>query len=100
MSTWVSTGLRRVATATTGLPRNRRGQMRKGRNKIKSAVSTRSKTDSAGWRARTIKSLTYAQIRIRQLCEAFQDGQITKEEFKRELPPILSARDKEKRSIS
>lgn len=73
--------------------------MRKDRNKIKSAVSTRRKTDSAKWRDGTFKSLTYAQIRIRELCEAFKDGQITKEEFKRELPPILNARDREKRNM-
>jgi len=77
-----------------------RKKMRKDRSKIKSGVATRTKTDSARWRDKTFKSLTYAQIRIRQLCEAFQDGQITKEEFKRELPPILSARDKEKHSTN
>jgi hypothetical protein len=74
--------------------------MRKDRNKIKSAVSTRKKTDSPKWGNRTFTSLTYAQIRVRQLCDAFHDGQITKEEFKRELPTILSARDKEEYSIS
>jgi hypothetical protein len=73
--------------------------MRKDRNKIRSVVMTSRKTDSAKWRDITFKSLTYAEIRIRQLCEAFQDGQLTKEEFKRELPPVLRARDKEKRSI-
>jgi hypothetical protein len=74
-------------------------EMRMDRNKIKSAVSTRRKTDSAKWREATFKPLTYAQIRIRQLCDAFHDGQITKEEFKRELPTILSARDREKRDV-
>jgi hypothetical protein len=74
--------------------------MRKERNKIKSAVPTKRKTDSAGWRDRTFKSLTYAQIRIRHLCDAFRDGHITKEEFQRELPSILSARDREKRNIN
>jgi len=74
--------------------------MRKDRNKIKSAVPTKRKTDSAGWRDRTFTSLTYAQIRIRHLCDAFRDGHITKEEFKRELPPILNARDREKRNIN
>jgi len=72
--------------------------MRKDRSKVEFFVSRWGKTDSAKWRDGTFKSLTYAQIRIRQLCEAFQDGQITKEEFQRELPPILSARDKEKHS--
>jgi hypothetical protein len=70
------------------------------RNKIKSAVPTRRKTDSAKWRDRTFKSLTYAQIRIRHLCDAFRDGQITKEEFQRELPPILDSRDQEKRTLN
>jgi len=99
-ASWINTGLRRVATAITGLPRNRRGQMRKDRNKIKSAVHTRRKTDSAKWKDRAFKSLTYAQIRIRHLCDAFRDGHITKEEFKRELPLILSARDREKRDMN
>jgi len=74
--------------------------MRKDRNKIKSAVSTRRKTDSAKWRDRTFKSLTYAQIRIKHLCDAFRDGHITKEEFQRELPSILNARDREKHSMN
>jgi hypothetical protein len=75
-------------------------RVRKHRNNIKTAVSTRRMTDSAGWRDRAFKSLTYAQIRIRHLCDAFRDGHITKEEFKRELPLILSARDREKRDMS
>jgi hypothetical protein len=74
--------------------------MRKDRNKIKSAAPTSRKTNSAGWRDTTFKSLTYAQIRIRHLCDAFRDGHITKEEFKRELPLILSARDREKRDMN
>jgi hypothetical protein len=74
--------------------------MRKDRKNIKSAVSTSRKTDSAGWRDATLKSLTYSQLRIRQLCEAFWDGEITKDEFQRELPPILSARDREKRNMA
>ena len=90
----------RVATAILDSPGNRMGQMRKDRNKIKSAVHTRRKTDSAKWKDRTSKSLTYAQIRIRHLCDAFRDGHITKEEFKRELPLILNARDREKRNIN
>jgi hypothetical protein len=81
-------------------PEQRVSEMRKDRNKIKSAVPTRTKSDSAGWRDRTFKSLTYAQIRIRHLCDAFRDGHITKEEFKRELPLILSARDREKRNMN
>jgi hypothetical protein len=85
---------------TTGHHQERIKKMRKDRNKIKSAVSTKGKTDSAKWRDRTFRSLTYAQIQIKQLCEAFQNGQITKEEFKRELPPILNTRDREKRSLN
>ena len=72
--------------------------MRKDRNKVEFSVSSGGKTDSAKWRDRTFKSLTYAQIRIRHLCDAFRDGHITKEEFQRELPSILSARDREKRT--
>ena len=74
--------------------------MRRDRNKIEPALSTKRKTDSAKWRDRTFKSLTYAQIRIRHLCDAFRDGHITKEEFQRELPSILSARDREKRNMN
>jgi hypothetical protein len=74
--------------------------MRKDRNKVEFSVSSGGKTDSAKWRDGTFKSLTYAQIRIRELCEAFQNGQITKQEFKRELPPILNSRDREKRNMN
>ena len=74
--------------------------MRKDRNRIKTAVATRRKTDSARWRDVTLKPLTYAQDRIRVLCEGFLKGQVTSEEFKRELPPILDARDREKRHMS
>jgi hypothetical protein len=74
--------------------------MRKDRNKIKSALATRTKTDSARWREATHKSLTDTQKRIKSLCEAFLAGQITSREFKRELPPVLDARDREKRSMN
>ena len=84
----------------TGHDHERIREMRKDRKNIKSAVSARRKTDSAGWRDATFKSLTYAQIRIRHLCDAFRDGHITKEEFQRELPPILNVRDREKRSMN
>jgi len=74
--------------------------MRKDRNKIKSSVATRRKTDSAKWKEATIKSLTHTQERIRSLCEAFLAGEITANELKRELPAILNARDREKRDMS
>jgi hypothetical protein len=73
--------------------------MRKDRNRIKSAVAAGRKTDSARWRDATFKSLTYSQKRIRSLCEAFLAGEITSKEFERELPPLLNARDREKRNI-
>jgi len=74
--------------------------MRKDRNKIKSAGATRAKTNSAKWRDATLKSLTYTQQRIRSLCEAFQAGYITKDEFEQELPPVLNLRDREKRNMN
>jgi hypothetical protein len=74
--------------------------MRKDSNKIESAAATRTKTDSARWRDATHKSLTQTQMRIRSLCEAFLAGEITSKEFKRELPPILDARDREKRNMN
>ena len=74
--------------------------MRQNRNKIKSSVAARTKTDSARWRDTTHKSLTDTQKRIKSLCEAFLAGQITSTEFKRELPPVLDARDREKRSMN
>jgi hypothetical protein len=74
--------------------------MGKERNKIRTAVVIRRKTDSAKWRYATLKPLTYSQDRIRSLCEAFLAGQITSKEFKGELPPILNSRDREKRSVN
>jgi hypothetical protein len=100
MSTWIGTGLRKIAIVTTGFSNNRRGQMRKDRNKIGSVVTTSRKTDSALWRDATYKSLTYTQQRIRSLCEAFQAGYITKDQFEQELPPILNLRDREKRKVN
>jgi hypothetical protein len=73
-------------------PEQRVSEMRKDRNKIKSAVTTRRKTDSAGWRDATVKSLTYAQLRIRHLCKAFLAGEVTATEFKQELPTILDSK--------
>ncbi len=75
-------------------------EMRKDRNRIKSAVATRRETDSAKWRDATLKSLTHTQERIRSLCEAFLTGEITSKEFEGELPPILNSRDREKRSMN
>jgi hypothetical protein len=75
-------------------------EMRKDRNKIKSAVATRRKTDSAGWRDTTLKSLTHSQKRIKSLCEAFLAGHISKDQFQQELPPVLNLRDREKRNLN
>lgn len=74
--------------------------MRKDRKKIKSAVTTRRETDSAKWRDATVKPLTYAQDRIKTLCEGFLKGQITSEEFRVELPSVLDSRDQEKRNMT
>jgi hypothetical protein len=75
-------------------------RVRKHRNNIKTPVATRRKTDSAKWKEATLKSLTYSEERIRSLCEAFLAGEITSEELRGELPPILNSRDREKRSLS
>jgi len=74
--------------------------MTKDGNKIKSAVASRRKTDSAGWRDATFKSLTRSQRRIKSLCEAFLAGEITSKEFKVELPQVLNARDREKHDMN
>jgi hypothetical protein len=74
--------------------------MRKDRKKIKAAVVTRKKTDSADWRDTTIKPLTHAQERIRSLCEAFLAGEITSNEFRSQLPSVLESRDREKRHMN
>jgi len=74
--------------------------MRKGRSRVEFSVSKSGKTDSAKWKDRTIKPLTYAQLRIRYLCNAYMKGEITPDEFKRELPRILDARDREKRNMN
>jgi hypothetical protein len=72
--------------------------MRKDRNKIKPALSTKKKSDSAKWRDATLKPLTYSQIRIKALCEGFLKGEITSEKFRIELPSVLESRDREKRN--
>jgi len=74
--------------------------MRKDRKKIKSAVTTGRETDSAKWRDATVKPLTYAQNRIKTLCEGFLKGDITSEEFRIELPSVLDSRDQEKRNMN
>jgi hypothetical protein len=89
-----------MAKVTAGFPSNRRGQVRKDRNKIKIAVATRRKIDSAKWRDATLKPLTYAQDRIKALCEGFLKGEITSEQFRLELPTILDTRDQEKRKTA
>jgi hypothetical protein len=63
-------------------------------------VSRRGKSDLAKRRDRAIESLTHAQLRIRDLCNAYMKGEITPDEFERLLPPILSARDREKRNMN
>ena len=84
----------------TGQQLKRIREMRKDRNKIKTAVVTRRKTDSAKWRDATLKSLTHTQERIRSLCEALRAGYITKDEFEQELPPVLNLRDRQKRNMN
>ena len=73
---------------------------RKERTKIEFRASRFRKTDSPRWRDCKFKHLTSAQVRIRDLCEGFIKGEVTAEEFKRELPPILNARDREKRHMN
>ena len=84
----------------TGHDHERIREMRKDRKNIKSAVSARRKTDSAGWRDATFKSLTHTQKRIKSLSEAFLAGYITKDELEQELPPVLDLRDREKRNMN
>jgi hypothetical protein len=74
--------------------------MRKDRSKVEFFVPKWGKTDSARWKLTTIKPLTYAQLRIRHLCKAFLDGEVTSTEFKHELPTILDSRDREKRTLN
>jgi hypothetical protein len=75
-------------------------QMRKDRSKGEFSVSRSGKTDSAKWKEQTIKPLTNAQLRIRHLCDAYMKGEITPDQFEQELPPILNARDREKRNMN
>jgi hypothetical protein len=75
-------------------------QMGKGRSRGEFSVSRSDKTDSAKWKEKTINPLTHAQLRIRDLCDAYMKGEISPDEFERELPPVLSARDREKRKAN
>ena len=75
-------------------------QMGKDRSRGGFFVPKAGKTDSAKWKDRTTKPLTHAQLRIRDLCNAYMKGEITPDEFERLLPPILSARDREKRNMN
>lgn len=75
-------------------------QMTKDRGRVEVSASRSGKTDSAKWKDRTIKSLTYAQLRIRDLCNAYMKGEITPEEFEQELPRVLDVRDREKRNLN
>ena len=83
-----------------GISERRWAQMKKGRSRGEFSVSRSEKTDSAKWKDKTIKPLTHAQARIRDLCNAYMKDKITPDEFERELPPILNARDREKRNLS
>ena len=74
--------------------------MRKEKTKIDFHAPRFRKTDSARWRDSKFKPLTYAQDRIKDLCEGFIKGEITSEEFRIELPSILDSRDREKRSLN
>ena len=73
--------------------------MKNDKTKIEFRASRLRKTDSARWRDSKFKPLTYAQDRIRALCEGFLKGQITSEELRVELPSILDLRDREKRPM-
>jgi hypothetical protein len=75
-------------------------QTRKDRSKGKSSVSRSGKTYLGKWKEKRIKPLTHAQHRIRDLCDAYMKGEITPEEFERKLPPVLAARDREKRNLN
>jgi hypothetical protein len=74
--------------------------MRKHRSKVEFFAQRWGKTDSAKWKEKTIKPLTHAQLRIRDLCKAYQNGQITRDEFRQDLPMILDSRDREKRTMN
>jgi hypothetical protein len=74
-------------------------QKRSGRSKDGFSVSRSGKTDSAKWKEKPMKPLTHAQLRIRHLCDAYMKGEISPDEFERELHPALDARDREKRNL-
>jgi hypothetical protein len=74
--------------------------MRKDRSNVEFFAQRWGKTDSAKWKDRTMKPLTDAQLRIRHLCKAYQNGEITLDEFRQDLPVILDSRDREKRTMN
>ena len=74
--------------------------MRRNRSTVECSLFRSRNTDSAKWKDKTIRPLTYAQLRIRDLCRAYMKGEITPGEFERELPPVLDARDREKRNVN
>jgi len=74
--------------------------MRKDRSKVEFIGKSFQGKDFALWSERSIRSLTQAQFRIKFLCEAYLAGEITLDEFKKELPLILDSRDREKRSYA
>jgi hypothetical protein len=83
-----------------GTTRRRLTQKRSGRRRDGFSVSRLGKTDSAKWKEKPMKPLTSAQLRIRNLCNAYLKGQISSDEFERELPPVLAAGDREKRNVN
>jgi hypothetical protein len=74
--------------------------MRKDRSKVDFFAQRWGKTDSAKWKDRTVKPLTYAQLRIRHLCKAYLNGEITSDEFRQDLPMMLESRGREKRNMN
>lgn len=74
--------------------------MRKERSKVEFVARSFKGQDTARWRDKTTKPLTYTQLRVKSLCEAFLAGHITKHEFEQELHPVSDLRDREKRSMN
>ena len=74
--------------------------MRKEGSKVEFVARSFKGQDTARWRDKTTKPLTYTQLRVKNLCEAFLAGHITKHEFEQELPPVSDLRGREKRSMN
>ena len=74
--------------------------MRKEGSKVEFVARSFKGQDTARWRDKTTKPLTYTQLRVKNLCEAFLAGHITKHEFEQELPPVLDLRDRGRRNIN